>query len=102
MKYKKNDSVIVTAGKDRGKTGKIESINPSKNSVLVSGVNFYTRHQKRQAEGKHGSKVQFNRPLPVGNISLICPNCKKPTRIGLLSSADANKIRTCRKCKSKI
>lgn len=97
MKFKKGDEVKVVAGKDKGKTGKIEKVLRRKNKVLVSNVNIYKKHLKSRAAGKPGGIIDIIKPIPVANVALICPNCKKQTRVGYLIEGKA-KSRICRKC----
>lgn len=101
MKIKKNDTVVVLLGKDRGKKGKVEKVLVKKNAVFVSGVNIYKRHLKSQGEGKPGGIVDIIKPLPVSKVALICPRCSQKTRIGYKITADGKK-RICRKCKEVI
>ncbi len=101
MKLKKGDEVIVTLGKDKGKKGKIERIFPDKQEVLVPGLNLYKKHMKRRDEKNPGGIIDFPRPLVVAKVSLICPKCRKPTRIGY-QVAKGEKHRVCRKCKQLI
>ncbi len=101
MKLKKSDEIIVTAGKDKGKRGKIEAVNSRETTVLVLGVNMYKRHTKKPDEKNPGAIVDTGRPLPIGNVALICPTCKKPTRIGY-EIAQSEKHRICKKCKQMI
>ena len=99
QKLKKGDEVIITAGKDLGKRGKIERLTEGK--VFLPGLNLYKRHLKKKDEKNPGGIIQFSRPLPVGNVSLICPKCNKPTRVGFKLIKN-NKKRLCRKCGSLI
>lgn len=101
MKLKKGDTVIITAGKDRGKKGKVEKAFAVTDKVLLPGLNVYKRHTKKKDERHPGGILEFSRPIPVANIALICPSCAKPTRIGYLVSKN-DKLRICRKCKQKI
>ena len=102
MKIKKGDTVIITAGKDRGRSGKVERVNPRKNKVLVSGLNIYKKHVKAQSKEKPGGIIELSRPLPVANVALLCPKCKKPTRVGYLFDKKGNKHRVCKKCQEFI
>jgi len=95
-KFKLNDKVKITAGKDKGQTGKIIKLLPKENKVIVEEKNLYTRHIKAAA-GKPGSKTKLPRPLPTANIALICPSCQKTTRIGF-DITQKPKIRICRRC----
>lgn len=101
MKLKKGDEVVITAGKDKGKKGKIEKVFADKEKILLPGLNVYKRHMKKQDENRPGGIIEFNRPLPIGNVALICSKCNKPTRVGFKVSG-GKKIRICRKCGSTL
>ena len=96
MKLKIGDTVKVTLGKDRGKTGKIEAILPKRNSVVVAGANMYKKHVKRSGD-KAGQIVDLTRPLAVSKVALICPHCHQPTRVGYQGEGK-KKVRICKKC----
>lgn len=96
MRLRKGDEVIVTAGKDKGKHGKVERVLVKDNRVLVPGVNLYKKHMKPRGQ-QPGGIVDIVRPLPVTNVALVCPNCGKATRIGYEIKKDERK-RICRKC----
>lgn len=101
MKLKKGDEIIVTVGKDRGKRGKIERVFVKENTVLVLGVNLYKRHAKKRDEKTPSGIIDFPRPLGMGKVALVCPKCKKPTRVGFVT-AEKEKQRICKKCKQMI
>lgn len=101
MKLIKGDEVIITTGKDKGKKGKIEKVLQKQNAVVLPGLNIYKRHLKKRDEKNPGGIVEFARPLPVGNVALLCPKCGKQTRIGFKISQD-KKVRICRKCNVSI
>lgn len=101
MKLKKGDQVIITLGKDRGKKGKIEKVLSSKNAVVLPGLNTFKRHLKKRDEKNPGGIIEFTRPVSIANVSLICPKCGKPTRVGY-SVNGKNKSRICRKCEATI
>ncbi len=97
MKLRKNDEVIVTLGKDKGRKGRIESVLADKYSVVVPGVNMYKKHLKKRDEKTAGGIVEKPRPLSMGKVALICPKCGKQTRVGFLVTK-TDKTRICRKC----
>jgi len=101
MKIKKGDEVIITIGKDSGKRGKVEKILPKKNKVVVGGLNIYKKHLKARGQNKQGGIIDIVKPVAVSNISLICPKCNKPTRVGYRIEGN-DKIRICRKCDQAI
>src|SRR5260221_5036269 len=98
IKFKKGDNVKITSGKDKGREGNIEKIFPKSQKALVPGVNIYKKHVKAQltADGK-GGIFELSRPLSFAKFALICPNCKKQTRVGFKVEGD-KKTRICRKC----
>ncbi len=81
MKIKKNDNIIVIAGKSKGKTGKVLQVFPKENAVLVEGVNLVTRHVKAR-QNVPGGIMKTERPIDASNVMLLDPQTKKPTRIG--------------------
>lgn len=101
MRFKKGDTVKVMVGKDRGKTGKIEKVLPKVNKVIVSGVNIYKRHVRKRGENKPGGIIDIVKPLPVGNVALICQRCGQITRVGF-QVVKKEKVRVCKKCKEVI
>ncbi|PIP57605.1 50S ribosomal protein L24 [Candidatus Woesebacteria bacterium CG22_combo_CG10-13_8_21_14_all_39_10] len=100
MKFRIGDNVKITAGKDKGRDGKIEKIFPKTFKVLVPGVNLYKKHVKG-FQGQKGGIYDIPRPLGLGKIALICPKCKKVTRIGF-STKGEKKARICKKCNKEI
>jgi len=101
MKIKKNDTVKIISGKDRGKTGKVLAVFPSKNKVLLEGLNLFKKHIRPKREGEKGQTVDIFRPLNASNVMLVCSNCGKTTRFGFIIE-DKNKFRVCRRCNSRI
>jgi len=101
MKIKKGDQIIVTIGKDKGRKGKVDAVNPVAGTVTVPGVNVYKRHQKKKDEQHQGGIVEFARPLSMGKVALICPKCGKQTRVGYVVTK-GEKERICKKCEARI
>lgn len=94
-KIKKGDKIKVLLGKDRGKEGQVEKVFGKEGKVLILGVNVYKRHVKKQGI------IEIPKPIDISNVALICPLCKKPTRISFKEIKD-NKLRVCKKCKKEI
>jgi large subunit ribosomal protein L24 len=96
---RRNDTVLVTTGKDRGKRGRVLKVLPEKNRVIVEGINFIKRHT-RPNPGKNikGGIVQREASLHASNVQLVCPECGVQTRIGHRILGDGRKVRICRKC----
>ncbi|OGD68408.1 50S ribosomal protein L24 [Candidatus Campbellbacteria bacterium RIFCSPHIGHO2_12_FULL_35_10] len=82
MKIRKEDKVIVIAGKDKGKTGKVLKAFPAEDMVVVEGVNIKKKHQKATRGGKKGQVIEKTFPIHVSNVMLSDPKSNKPTRIG--------------------
>lgn len=101
MKIKTNDNVLVINGKDRGKSGKVVRSMPKDNKIVVEKVNMRTKHIKK-SQTKPGSKVTFEAPLDVSNVMVICPNCKKRTRVEYKILQSGKKQRICKKCKESL
>jgi large subunit ribosomal protein L24 len=101
MKLKVGDTVKITSGRDRGQTGPIERVLPVAAKVVITGRNLYKKHIKARG-GRPGEIADVARPVPVGNIALICPKCKQVTRIGYSLGKDGSKVRICRKCKASV
>ena len=100
---RKNDSVLVMAGRDRGKRGRVLRIIPASNRVVVEGVNFVKRHTKPNP-GKNikGGIVEREASLHASNVQLVCPECGAATRIGRQVLGDGRKVRICRKCEGVV
>ncbi len=96
FKFKLNDLVKITAGKDKNQTGKILKVLPTENKVVVEGKNTYKKHQKKQGD-QPGKIVTLSRPLSVANIALICPSCGQVTRVHF-DTKSKPKLRLCAKC----
>ena len=100
---KTNDQVVVISGpKDgdkaiKGKQGKILSVNPKTNKVVVEGVAYVTKHQKPRRQGQQGGIFQKERAIDASNVMVVCPKCGKPTRVGH-TVVDGKKTRACKKC----
>jgi large subunit ribosomal protein L24 len=101
MKIKKGDTVLVISGKWKGKTGKVLRAFPREMKVLVEGVNIVKKHQRPRRTGEKGQIVEIPKPIPVSKVKLICPSCKKATRISYKIEGD-EKFRVCKKCGAKI
>ena len=102
MKIRKNDTVLVTAGKDRGKRGKVRFAYPKKNLVLVEGINFIKKHSRARGQVKQAGIIDLEAPINVSNVMLLCEKCNHPTRVGFTALEDGKKVRVCRKCKEVI
>jgi large subunit ribosomal protein L24 len=95
---KKNDTVKVIAGKDKGKDGKVLRIIPKKDRVIVEKVNMIKRHMKPNQQTRQGGILEKESPIHVSNLMLICSKCTDPTRVGYKTLDDERKVRYCKKC----
>ena len=98
---KKGDNVVVIAGKEKGKTGKVTEVSSKNNRVLVDGVNIVTKHQKARKQDEKSQIVKKNAPIEASNVMVVCPSCGKATRIAH-SEVEGKKVRTCKKCKASL
>ncbi len=96
MKVKKGDKVVVLAGRDRGKEGDVTRTMPKLSAVLVEGVNVVKRHTKA-TQRTRAAILDVPQPIQSGKVAVICPHCKKPTRVGIRINGKV-KERFCRKC----
>jgi large subunit ribosomal protein L24 len=97
MKIKKGDQVVVISGKEKGKQGKIQSVQPEKNRVIVQGVNILAKHQKPRGQGKLGGIIKQEGAIDASNVMVFCSKCDKGTRVGYKMDGD-KKVRVCKKC----
>jgi len=101
MIIKKKDTVLVLSGKDKGKKGEVKSVNPSKNTVVVTGVNMISKHVK-PSQNKQGGIVKMEAALDASNVAVVCAKCKKAMTPKINVAADGTKTRVCRKCNEPI
>ena len=102
LHVKTGDRVIVTAGKDKGKTGNVKKSIPSESKVIVEGVNMVTKAQKANPMlGIQGGLNKIEAPLDSSNVMVVCPSCEKPTKVGH-EIKDGKKVRVCKKCGEKL
>jgi large subunit ribosomal protein L24 len=102
MKIRKNDTVLVIAGKDRGKKGKVRKALPKKDKVIVEGANMIKRHSRAKGQARQAGIIELEAPLDISNVMLICNKCNKPTRVGFRFLSDGRKARVCRTCEEII
>ena len=100
MKLKKGDKVQIIKGKDRGRKGKIEKVFPKKNQVQIPGINVFKKHARPRGQTQ-GGIIDIVKPISVSKVALICPQCKKPSRVGYRLENKAKK-RICRRCQEAI
>jgi large subunit ribosomal protein L24 len=99
LPIRRNDNVVVVAGRDRGKRGRVLRVIPDKTRVVVEGVNFIKRHTRPNPQRNiKGGIVEREASLHVSNVQLVCPECSEPTRVGRRLLDDGRRVRFCRKC----
>ena len=102
MSIRKDDTVVVLSGKDKGKKGKVLSCDPSKGAVIVEGINFATKHQKARRQGETGGIIKQEIALRACKVMRVCPKCDKPTRVKHNILANGEKVRVCMHCNETI
>jgi large subunit ribosomal protein L24 len=95
---KKNDTVMVMAGKEKGKSGKVLRVYPDKGRVLVESINVVKRHSRPTQANQDGGIIEKEAALAISNVMLVCAACSKPTRTGVRLLEDGSKARFCKKC----
>ncbi|MBV8774321.1 MAG: 50S ribosomal protein L24 [Deltaproteobacteria bacterium] len=95
---RKNDTVMVITGRERGKTGKVLRVLPFRGRVIVERLNIVKRHTKPRGAGSPGGIVEREAPLDVSNVMVMCDRCNAPERIGIKFAGDGSKSRVCRRC----
>jgi large subunit ribosomal protein L24 len=101
LKIKRGDTVVVTNGKDKGKQGEVLACFPDKRKIVIAGVNVVSKNQKPRSGQDKGGIIQKEMPLEISNAKLICPTCKKATRVGYKVEGK-EKVRFCKKCNAAI
>jgi large subunit ribosomal protein L24 len=99
---RKNDSVMVIGGKERGKTGKVLRVLSDKDTVIIERLNIVKRHSKPRGPQQAGGIVEKEAPIHVSNVMFMCDKCNAPVRIGHKLLADGSKIRICRRCNEAV
>jgi len=101
MKIKKGDTVLISIGKDRGKTGKVLGVFPKIAKIMVEGVNLRKKHIRPKKSGEKGQIIEESAPFSISNIKLLCPKCGKGARVGY-KIVEKKKCRICKKCGQEI
>ena len=102
MKIRRGDTVLVVAGKEKGRRGRVDRLIPSKNRVLIEGINLVTRHVKPRPEVRQAGRIQQESPVHISNVALVCNKCSKPTRVRVSFLEDGRKVRVCLQCRETI
>ncbi len=100
---RRNDNVVVLTGKDRGKRGRVLTVMPDKNRLIIEGVNFVKRHTKpNPGQNVKGGIVEREASVHASNVQIVCPECGSPARVGRRILDDGRKVRICRKCEGVV
>ena len=104
MTVRKGDTVMVLAGKDRGKRGTVERVETTKRGlgVVVQGLNMAKRHQRPRSRTQTAGILDLPVPIHVSNVQVVCPRCDKPTRVAIAIRDDGSKVRVCKHCGEQI
>jgi large subunit ribosomal protein L24 len=102
MHIKTNDVVIVLSGRDKGKQGKVMSVDPKGGKAIVEGVSVAKRHKKPRKEGEPGGIITMETPIYASKLMRVCPKCDKPTKPAYTLNDDGEKARVCKKCGAEI
>ncbi len=105
QRIKKGDTVEVIAGKDVGERGEVIEMLNKDNRVVVAGINLAKRHMKERQVGNQripAQIVEFDAPIHLSNVMLVCPSCDKATRVGFRIKENGQKVRVCKKCNTEL
>jgi large subunit ribosomal protein L24 len=98
MDIRKNDTVLIIVGKDRGKKGRVRFAYPEKERLLVEGINFVKKHSRARGAVRQAGIIEREAPIHISNVMLVCSKCNKPARVGSRFLTDGRKVRFCRVC----
>ncbi len=98
QRVRKDDTVLIITGRNRGKTGKVLRVLPKDDRVVVEGVNIIKRHTKARGIARQAGIIEREAPVHLSDVMLVCPNCQKAARVGFTTGEDGDKVRTCRQC----
>jgi len=98
MRVRKDDTVVIIAGKDRSKKGKVRRVLPKEDRVIVEGLNMIKRHSRTRGRARQAGIIELEAPIHASNVMLLCSKCGKSTRVGFRFLDDGSKVRVCRSC----
>lgn len=102
LKIRKNDTVQVCAGRDRGKKGRVLQVDAAVGKALVEGVNLVKKHKRKTQADQQGGIVSIESPISLSNLMPVCKQCARPARVGFRAEADKAKARFCKSCKGEF
>jgi len=98
LKIRRDDIVLVAAGKDKGKKGKVLQVSSASSRAIVEGINMMKKHLRRRREQDQSGIIEMEAPIHISNLMILCKHCSKPTRIGVKVLKDGSRSRICKKC----
>ena len=102
LHVRKNDQVVIIAGTDKSKRGRVLRVVPKKRKVVVEGVHFVVKHQRRTAQSTEHGRIQKEAPIDISNVLLYCPKCDRGVRTSYKHTADGTRVRVCKRCNEEI
>ena len=99
---RRDDTVLILSGEDRGKQGKVLKVFPKQQRVIIEGVNFIKRHTRPTQKNPKGGIVEKEGSISFSNVMVVCSKCGEPTRVGAKIIADGSRVRTCKRCREMI
>lgn len=102
QKIRKNDTVQIIKGKDKGKQGKVINLVDSGRRAIVEGLNLSKKHKRQSSQDQKGGIISIEMPLSVSNLMIFCRHCSKPSRVGAMTLKDGTKSRFCKACKEAL
>ena len=102
MNIRKNDTVLVISGKDKGNKGKVRFANPKEEKLIIEGINFIKRHARATGQARQAGVIEMEAPIHVSRVMYLCDKCNKPARIGFRFLEDGKKVRFCKVCQEVI
>lgn len=101
-KVRRNDTVEITTGKDRGKRGEVRRVIPQEQRLIVAGANLVKRHRRQRTAQEASAIIEMEAPLHVSNVKVVCPSCREAVRVGFRVLEDGKKVRSCKSCNEAI
>ena len=102
QRIRRDDTVYVIRGRERGKQGQVHAVDQTKNRIFVTGINMVKRHQRQQDERTPAGIIEKEAPLHVSNVKLVCRACEQPVRVTFRVRTDGVKVRVCKSCEQDI
>lgn len=102
QRIRRDDTVLVIRGRERGKQGQVHEVIPDKNRLLITGINMVKRHQRQTDERTPAGIVEKEAPISTSNVKLVCRACEQPTRVAFRRRTDGVKVRVCKSCNEDI